>query len=287
MDKATQTRLLVQKIEQLPTLPVLATKILEASGGDDSIGQISAVIEQDQSICAKILRIANSAYFGFLRQITTIHSAVVLIGLNTVRSLVLGTSIIDLFKTENTEESFDVERFWIHSISSATAAKLLSKHINDVKADDLFTVALLHDIGKVIFDIYFYDEYKIVLKNAKIYGKKDIVELERSMFGTDHSVVGYWLGEKWKFPTLLLECIRYHHKPSLAPSEYRKHSYVVAISTILSTQVGQGSSVHNLIPDNPVEYLNAVGISEAKYEEVKDELREKKEDIEAFLEELG
>jgi len=287
MDKATQTRLVVQKIEQLPTLPVMAMRILEASSSDNSIGEISEIIEQDQAICAKILRVANSAYFGFLRQISTISNAVVLIGLNTVKSLVLGTSIVDMFKEENTEESFDVERFWIHSISSASAARLLSRHLRELKSDDLFTVSLLHDIGKIIFDIYFYDEYRIVLRNAKIYGKKDIVELEMSMFGTDHTMVGFWLGEKWKFPPLLLSSIRYHHKPEMTPVEFRMHCYVVAVSTILSTQVGQGSSVHNLIPDDPTEYLNYLKIPVSKYDEIKKELEEQKENIEAFLENLG
>jgi len=282
MDKTAQARLVVQKIEQLPTLPVMVMRILEASSSDNSIKEISEIIEQDQTICARILRVANSAHFGSLHQITTISNAVALIGPNTVKGLVLGTSIVDMFKNENTEKRFDVGKFWIHSISSATAARLLSKHLMDIRADDLFTAAMLHDIGKIIFSIYFQDEYRIVLRNAEVYGKKDIVELEMGMFGTDHSVVGFWLGEKWKFPPLLLNCIRYHHKPEKAPPEYRTHCYVVGTSSILSAQVGQGSSVHNLIPDNPVEYLEYLKIPETKYEDIRKELKEQKENIEAF-----
>ncbi len=226
-------RLSIRNIKNLPTLPIIVGRILEVA--DDtgaSANELAEIVSKDMSVSAKVLNLANSAFYGFSRRITTIPQAVVVLGFDTVRSLALSVSVFETLKASEEGVSFDREAFWIHSIGCGSGAKLIAKGLGYKDTGTFFVAGLLHDLGKVILDTYFNELYQEVVEEM-VEEERSALDAETDILDIDHAEVGGWLAARWKFPEVLVSPIAYHHNPIAAEEQYLKECLIVHLADTL------------------------------------------------------
>lgn len=205
----------------LPTLPTVASKLISiTSKSETSISEIAHLLSKDISLSAKVLRIANSAFYSFSSKISTVHQAVSNMGKNAIRSLVLSVSFL-AFKTNEKKEYFSYEKFWQKSLSAAVAAKPIMSEIDKSEPEEIFIAALLQDIGELIVMRTFPAQYERVSKTLSE-TQKDVLEIEEQIIGANHTFVGYEVTRNWGFPPELLIPIQYHHNPDDYPGNDKK-----------------------------------------------------------------
>ncbi|MFA9376059.1 MAG: HDOD domain-containing protein [Lachnotalea sp.] len=201
---------LINNIEDLPTIKTSYQRIINLINDDMDLSLISSEIEKDISIAAKILNVANSAFYG--SKTGSIKQAVSYIGLQNTKKLVIATSIIDTMSEQSVDGEM-IKNIWTHSLlSNKLLAFLYEKHLNK-KIPELYTsAALLHNIGNVFFLKYFYEEYLNLLLKAKS-ERENISKLEKEAFTVSHNEAGAYLLEWWEFPFPIVETALYHHNP--------------------------------------------------------------------------
>ncbi len=208
--KKSRTEQIIEKIEDLPALPKAVNELIAVMENPDSTVN-NMVRAMDTSICAKILRIANSAFYRGLREVRSIEHAIAILGRDTIRDLVLGLSIIKMFKKKG-DETFDYEKFWSRSVISGLIAKMFGQLTRNPDLSKLYTIGLIHDMGEIVFFSYFPEEYKKVLSIMQRDNVR-LSEAEERIFGISHPVVGGLLAEKWKLPKDIVRIITYHEDP--------------------------------------------------------------------------
>ncbi|MFQ5508969.1 MAG: HDOD domain-containing protein [Leptospirillia bacterium] len=208
-----QTLKLILRTDELPTLPTVVHQILGVTGDpSSSTRQLTELIERDPSLSANLLKLVNSAYFGFSRTISQVHDAAVLVGYSTIRTLALSTSVISAF---DTGQGLDARAFWEHSISTAIAAGTVARTLGHEQNDLAFMAGLLHDIGVLIFALRFPDAPE-GLYDGDLH---DLLTREEAVFGMNHAVAGGFVARHWKFEPELTRAIEEHHLPSGAAPE--------------------------------------------------------------------
>lgn len=203
---------LVRGVGGLITLPDVFIRISQLVDDPNSnISDIAKVAGQDPSFTVRLLRVANSSFYGFSSTIDTVGKAVSIIGTSQIRSLALATSVASSFDgLPNTLVS--MEHFWRHSLYCALAARILAKQVRGCDADAVFTAALLHDIGElVVFNRLPEQAHAALLLVLDSADELPVYQAERQVMGFDHAQVGAELAAQWKLPPMLGECIAYHH----------------------------------------------------------------------------
>lgn len=207
---------LVSRIENVPTLPVVVGRILAATQDPNTSAEdINQIILTDQSLTAKILKLVNSAFYGFPRRIGTVTEAVVILGFGTIRNLAITASVFHSYGKSGTGR-FDRMAFWRHSLGVGVVCRLLAKKLHMPNREDIFIAGLLHDLGKVILDQHCHSEFKQALELAES-RNCSLYDAETEVFGATHAEVGRWLAERWNMPEFLIWSIGYHHTPGEAP----------------------------------------------------------------------
>jgi len=203
---------ITESIIGLPTLPTVVSKMIQlVDNPKTSAASLARLISTDQALTARILKLANSAYYGFPREISTVNMAIVVLGFNTVKDMGLSLSVFDVFKNMENTKSFDIARFWEHSVSCGVASRMLARNYRSRFAGEAFVAGLLHDIGKVILNQYFHSEFLEIMRLSA--EGITLEEAEDQVIGTRHSQVGCWLAEKWNLPKIISETILHHHDP--------------------------------------------------------------------------
>lgn len=203
---------LLNNVGELPTLPSIATAIMEKTMEDNvNARQIAELVEKDQALALKVLKVANSPFYRRIKEISTIRGAVVLLGFNVLKSIVLSISVINLFN-EKQRRALDFYKFWQHSIACAVCAKSIAAKVLPASSEDAFVAGLLHDLGKVIADqlICRQGEYAEVIEAMGRAGS-DIIDIEQDLVGIDHASIGKYLMERWNLPGHLGKAVGYHH----------------------------------------------------------------------------
>jgi len=274
---------LVRQVEELPTLPAIITRILEVLEDDSSSARdLERVVSCDQSISARVLRIANSAYYGFSRGITTIHRAIVILGFQTVRGLALGSSIFETFFGGEQDSSFDRTAFWLHSIACSRCAMSLGKKVRGIDPEEAFLGGLVHDIGMVVMDHVMHEKYRPILEQAVQEGKP-LNQLERQTWGFDHADVGGWLAEHWKFPPSLLEAICFHHRVTRSVNAPSALVAVIHLADFSAHKAGMSVTGNRNGGDLQDEALRLARVDEGELATLADRIRDEREQIEAFF----
>lgn len=197
----------IQELKNLPTLPTIATEILRIVREDRlSVNQMLPVIEKDPPLAMKILHIANSAYYGVRREIKSLRNAVVMLGLNEISRIALAFSVIRVLSPKDGE--IDWRNLWRHSIACGYIAQIIAERAGMGLYDGLYSLGLLHDIGKIVL-------YKVDSENyLKVFEKlKGDVrgDCEREYFGLTHEEAGEIVAKKWKLPVEFITVIGHHH----------------------------------------------------------------------------
>ncbi|MFI4861596.1 MAG: HDOD domain-containing protein [Phycisphaerales bacterium JB063] len=217
----------VLKSPRLPSLPTVAIEIIELVQKDEvGMDEISDRIRMDSALSSKILKTVNSTLYSQSGTISSINQAVVVLGLNSVKTLALGFSLVGELKSEG-GEGFDHIKFWKQSLFSATTAKIICEMVGIVQAEEVFMAALLQDIGMLVLQEVLGSEYGAILTQAKG-DHEQLLKLERQSLNGDHAEIGGALAESWGLPPVLVEPIRYHETPNDAPVSVRQLARAVA-----------------------------------------------------------
>ncbi len=239
-----------ESIISLPTLPTVVSKMIElVDNPKTSAASLARLISTDQALTAKILKLANSAYYGFPREISTVNMAIVVLGFNTVKDMGLSLSVFQVFKDSEGDKSFDVAKFWEHCIGCGAAARMMARRLRYRFVGEAFVAGLLHDIGKVVLSQYAHKEFMEILDLAAE-GTMTLDEAEEKVIGVGHPQVGSWLAEKWNLPKIIVDSIAFHHKPWEAKNE----PLLIAIVTIANylchcCAIGFSGRPHPVMPD--------------------------------------
>src|SRR3989475_11612931 len=200
--------------KNLPSIPSVLAKILQLAASESASGkELIAVVEHDQALTGKMLRLANSAFFGQSRRVATIPRAVVLLGFSTVRNLALGVKVWDTLGTGITRSR--LEELWAHAVAVGVAARTLAARLRAGDPDEAFTAGVLHDVGRLILAMRFREEYWQCVGGA---GESEAIERkEAASLGVDHAEVGGWILEAWSLPPSIVEAGRSHHAAEPRP----------------------------------------------------------------------
>jgi putative nucleotidyltransferase with HDIG domain len=202
---------LMAKVGKLPTMPHVASKILELVGDPEtSARKLQVVIDSDQVLAMRILKVANSALYSLPRKVKTLKEAIVMLGFNHIRSLVLAEAIQNLFKGKGKRGDLLESMLWEHSVGAAMAAKTVALKIHPALSEEAFVTTLVHDIGKLILLQSDPQGYHEIVQ--RIYAEyQPFSELERERYDVDHAEVGAALAERWNLHERAVAAIRDHH----------------------------------------------------------------------------
>ncbi len=205
----------IERNFDIPSVPLVLTKILQALDDDSSSArQLEELILHDPPLSARILKLANCAFYSFKTEVKTISHAVSLLGINLVKSLAIGVNIFDSFTRGMKSEAAILNRLWMHSFGVALVSQETWVHRGTRKESEFaFMCGLLHDIGKVVFFKKDALHYRSAFAAEKSQNDPDISSLETEAFGIDHATVGSILAREWGLPPELAAVIRYHHNP--------------------------------------------------------------------------
>jgi putative nucleotidyltransferase with HDIG domain len=246
-----------KEIQELPSLSVIVTEVLELSERDDTeLAVVMQKIGQDQALAARVLRVVNSPFYGSSRHIGSLRDAGMMLGVHTLRNIVMAAGIMGHFPPGK-DESFDRLSFWQHAIGVGVATKVLASHCG-LDGETAFTAGLLHDIGKLVMAVYFPDDFDQVLAWRD---EQDCLlrDAEQAVLGFDHTLVGAKAARKWKLPEVIIDAIFHHHAPGSAADS--SLATLVHVADILCRGLEIGHGGDTLIPVLDVEAMQRLGLN--------------------------
>ncbi len=230
---------LVQTIRDLPALPEVVVRVMRMAEDPRSDAQgIARVIATDQAMAARVLKLANSAFYGLPRRVGTLSEAVVILGFRTIKNLAIAASTFELLNREIAGYWLQRGELWRHSLACAIGAQLIARRARLPVSEEAFVAGLLHDIGKVAIDLFVRAQFDQIMERA-LQDRIPFVEAEQAVLGFNHAMAGGLIAEKWNLPPLLVSVIKYHHQPSSAPDREPMIS-VVHLADLLSITMGIG-----------------------------------------------
>jgi putative nucleotidyltransferase with HDIG domain len=257
----------VRRLKNLPTLPDIVVKITKLmENPDTSAPQVGALIGRDQVLSAKVLRLANSAFYGQSRKISSIDQALVVLGFDAVRGLILSTSAFDLMAR-------GIGGLWEHSLGCAAAAGAIARHLGRGDAEEIWIAGLLHDLGKVVLSLQAPEDLNRVL--AAVEEKKAwFIQGEKALLGYTHDQVGLWLAEHWNLPVNLAEPIRFHHFPDQAENA-PDQTAIVHLANIVIRARGFGFAGDPYVPPLSRRAFKRLGLTPKDFDPILDALEPK------------
>lgn len=224
-------------VSNLPTPPIVFTQIQKVlNNPNTSAFDIADILQEDPAISAKVLKLTNSAYYGLAKEIESVRQAVVIVGLEAIKNLVLSASMFETFSNSDLDKEFQ-DIFWRHSLGTAFAARLLAFKLKSkigFDSEAAFSAGMLHDIGKMVISVYMPDDAKNIneLKGQKPDSQDHILEDE--VLGYNHAQIGSLLAKQWTLPHKLQETIMYHHFPQLGESDDNNLPFLIHMSDYLT-----------------------------------------------------
>lgn len=248
----------LDKIHNLPSLPDVVMALLTSLSQEDvNMDVVANKIAQDQALAARVLRLANSSFYGMVKQISTIHEAITILGFRTVHSLATTAALIGSFRGQGAA-SFDATPFWRHAIAAAVCAKALASHLN-INPEFAYTAGLLHDIGRLVLVTQFRAGYE----STMVYRARHdctLLEAEQVVLGIDHAKVGEVLVKHWKFPEDMQQALAHHHSPLCG--RVPMLTLIVIAADAIAHALDLSGDENDLVPSVPVGLWAQLGLSE-------------------------
>lgn len=239
---------LIKKIKDLPTISTVAWQINDELKKESLTAKsLAALINQDPSLTAKILKLANSAYYGLVKQVTTMEKAVTVLGLNTVQSMALTVSVYKVFK--DGESGFDFQGLWLHSLGCGVAAKNLLLSEGTDLAEQAFVCGIIHDVGKIAIADKLPAELVAMLEliEKKGLSQKDA---EAEVFGFSHQKIGGRLAMAWNFPDNYVFAVKSHHKDFPLKEQDDPHATLLGQAVLVGNKISKSLAFgHSTAPD--------------------------------------
>jgi putative nucleotidyltransferase with HDIG domain len=273
--EARDMRSQIESIDSLPTIPSILRKLLAVIERPKiSINEIGSFIANDPVLTSRVLKVVNSPIYGFPGRISSLNQALILLGLNVVRGMLLGVSVFEAMQKT-------MVGLWEHSLGCAIASRIIAKKKGLKEPEEISIAGLLHDIGKVVMGLKFPDEYGLAMNDAKN-GDIFMLEAEKKHFNISHADAGGWIAQKWNFPQNLYEPIEYHHKPHLA-KVVPMQTAIVHFADVLTRAKGFGFSGDNFVPAVHPTVWQLLDLSDEDLKEIVSELEDSLGEAENFL----
>lgn len=286
MLESEELREKIASITNLPTLPQVASRLMTVINDPGTSSQdVSFIVGQDMSLAAKVLRLANSAFYGMPRTITNLNNAVVILGFRVLNTMVLSLTVFDLFPQDRTRVLFDREAFWRHGLGCGIIAKLLAQKMRKFvlfDPEEAFCAGLLHDIGKVAMEQYLHDDFRRALAWARD-KKISSFAAEQQVLGYTHTEVASWLTSSWDLPAELHAPLLYHHEPALA-GPCADVAALCHWADVLSQQWDLATDSNIPPPSLDQGVVGGLGITPADLENIRGTVPEELQKMDVFLE---
>jgi HD-like signal output (HDOD) protein len=230
-------------IAHLPGLSTTAVKVLETCNNPQaSPNDLNRVISLDPVLTGQVLRLINSAYYSLRLPVSSLTRAIIMLGINTVKNLVLSFAILEQLRHRQSFRALSAEKFWAHSLGVGVIAKCIAraKGVSLTDQEEFFVCGLLHDLGKIPLNHQFPDEYCQALELARR-SHCPLAHAEGVIFGFDHGTIGGLIAEKWRLSPALNEGLGYHHQPDKSLPEHQQMVFIVALADIFSQLLDIGS----------------------------------------------
>ena len=259
----------------LPSLPGVAKELLAVtreSVDTIPISKVAQSVEKDPSLAARLLRVANSPYFGVPREVSNVHQALTLIGLDEALSIIHFYLLTHAFPQDSTHDEQAILRLWLHNWACATVAQMLGqpKFLVQSKPSDLYLAGLMHDVGRVLLAVSLPKMLDACFGLAQA-EKIPLREAERRILGIDHSVLGGYMIEKWNLPKSLQEAAAYHHWPEEASERSVEVAAVVQLADMIAHRSAIGGNGAPVVEDLSASWLVQNRLGSLDHEHLLDE----------------
>ncbi len=237
---------LVNVSPDISSLPTIFHQINQAVEDPEiTFSEIARIISGDPSLSGRLLRLANSSFYGFSSKIETISHAITIIGMGQLRDLVLATTVVRQFK--NVPGSIiDMESFWKHSVACGLTARIIAVYKKEFNSERYYVLGMLHDLGRLLMLLNIPDVVKDSLDSCAN-DKKLLYKIEKETLDFDHAEVGGELLKKWNLPASLIEPVRYHHNPSVA-RQFQMETSIVHTADLIVHALELGNSGDSFVP---------------------------------------
>jgi HD-like signal output (HDOD) protein len=235
---------ILRKVTQLPPMPqtvLKARQIMSREGS--SFDELAEVLKTDQAIASKLLKLSNSSYYGMRGKVSSLQHASVVLGLNTLKDIIMMAGASSLLASELSGYGLDAGDLWQHSLGVAFGAKMIAEKKAPELAEDAFVAGLIHDCGKLALDESIV-ERRAVFQNFMSAGDQSFLKAEKDILGFDHSEMAYALCRQWSVPESINAAIRYHHNPILSNGD--KLACLVHMADALAMMSGMGAGVDGM-----------------------------------------
>ena len=272
----------VNKVDDMKALPEIINKVIELTDDPDSnVHDMEKVILQDQVLTTKILRLANSAYYGYARKISTVSQATVLLGFQAIKGIALASTVRTYLMDELKGYSLDKNELWSQSQTCAIISRFIAKSIKYSNPEEAYIAGLLRDIGKTILNQHMEKEYMEVLSKIEE-GNMSFLDAEKEVLGFGHTEIGEKIAEKWDFPKDLVEAIGYHHTPELANINPLLVS-IVHIADAITMMMGIGLGLDGLSYNLSSIAIDNLNLDETQFQTIISQVTDLVKDEESFL----
>ncbi len=260
IDEAVKRRI-ENEADTLPVLPRAVGRVIELiSDPGVSAEAVAQVVVGDVALAAKVLRLANSTYYGFPRRVGSIREAVIILGTRALREVVMAAGAHGFLSRELPGYMLKAGELWQHSICAAMAAARLATRSTLVEEGDAFTAGLVHDVGKLVLAKHVGERYQEVLRGEE---GLPFLEIERRLFGTDHAEVGAMIARRWSLPGRLEEAIASHHDPGQAKLDPALAA-LTHVADWVAMMLGQGVGADGLAYRFDPAAISSLGLDEAE-----------------------
>ncbi len=279
----------VSNIRNLPTPPIVFHQIQKVmSNPDVSASQIANILAEDPAMSVKVLKLTNSAFYGLAREVDSVKHAVVIVGIEAIKNLVLSASVLGMFKTDQNDQEFQ-DRHWRHSLATGFCCRLLAQKVRSrgfINPDSAFSAGLLHDIGKMVISCFLRDEFNQYLEERQNDQISPDFMVEQRTIGFDHAQVGGVLALQWKLPQKLTEAIAFHHNPTKTGEE-DPMPYLISLGNFIAKKTLYTDEEKHLIGAVDSDVTEFFGLEETDMEEFSGLLQEEYGQAETFLQIAG
>lgn len=273
-----------QRIDGLPSPPSLLSAMLQALDDEStSATDLERLVSQDQSTTARLLAVANSAYYGSRHQVTSVSRAVVVLGLNEVRAICLGSVLTSLLHPTRFADAAGAQALWRHSLVVSQAARLIAERSHRLRPDLALTAGLLHDLGWVVIMAY-QPELWAQVRTRQMEQGQALVEAARDL-EFDHQQAGYLLARQWDLPPMMTACLGRHHEPSLSDPDFPCVA-TVHLAELLAGQLSDPDWGEEAVCDPAIWILKGLGVSPEDWRACQDEMSARVEALKALGDQL-
>lgn len=255
----------IRQIGTLPSLPAVVLDLIQSLNDDNVDGHVLArKIASDQALVAKMLRVANSSFYGLRGKVTSIQDVIVVLGLRSVRTLAMAAAVTGSFANRHAVRGFDFSGFWRHSMGAALCAKALARRLK-LSEENAFTAGLLHDIGRLVLASCFPDHLAAVLAYQRAHDCL-LLQAELEVIGIDHAAIGEALAAQWNFPPLIQEAVARHHR--LEADVHTSLTGIVHLANGIAHALQFGGDESSLVPPLSGAVWDSLGLGEEDYQAI-------------------